>query len=211
MNDITLLVGIGAAILIGASSPGPSFLVASRIAISRSRRDGLMSALGMGLGGLAFAIASMLGLSGLLLSVPSAYWALKVLGGGYLIYLGVSAWVNSRKSLIDNHPENSVERSSPLNSFIISLTTQMSNPKALVVYTGVFATFLPTTPSISFALGVCAVVFIIETSWYTFVVLVLSTDRPRNLYLQYKLILDRISGSILGALGVKLIASAENS
>ena len=79
MTEITLLVGIGVAIFLGATSPGPSFLVTSRIAISRSRRDGLFSALGMGLGGLAFAVASLLGLSGLLLSVPAAYWVLKIL------------------------------------------------------------------------------------------------------------------------------------
>ena len=209
MTEITLLVGIGVAILVGATSPGPSFLVTSRIAISRSRRDGLFSALGMGFGGLAFAVASLLGLSGLLLSVPSAYWVLKILGGIYLIYLGVSAWVNSRRPMIDSSVVDSVGTSSPLNSFLISLSTQLSNPKALIIYTGVFATFLPVQPSVSFGVSVCAVVFAIETGWYTFVVLVLSTSKPRKLYLQYKSIIDRVSGSVLGFLGLKLILSTD--
>ena len=167
MTEITLLVGIGVAIFVGATSPGPSFLVTSRIAISRSRRDGLYSALGMGLGGLAFAIAALLGLSGLLLSVPSAYWLLKILGGIYLIYLGVSAWLNSKKAMIDSSLEDSIGRSSTLNSFLISLSTQLSNPKDLIIYTGVFATFLPAVPSIKFGISICAVVFAIETGWYT--------------------------------------------
>jgi len=188
MTEITLLVGIGVAIFVGATSPGPSFLVTSRIAISRSRRDGLLSAFGMGLGGLAFAVASLLGLSGLLLSVPAAYWVLKILGGIYLIYLGISAWQNSSKPMIDF--VDSVGRSSPLNSFLISLSTQLSNPKALIIYTSVFATFLPVQPTISFGVSVCAVVFAIESGWYTFVVLVLSTS--------------------IGALGLKLIVSTDN-
>ena len=210
MTEITLLVGIGVTIFVGATSPGPSFMVTSRIAISRSRRDGLFSAFGMGLGGLAFAVASLLGLSGLLLSVPAAYWVLKILGGIYLIYLGISAWLNSSKPMIDSGVVDSVGRSSPLNSFLISLSTQLSNPKALIIYTGVFATFLPVQPSISFGVSVCAVVFAIETGWYTFVVMVLSNSKPRKLYLQYKSIIDRVSGSILGALGLKLIVSTDN-
>ena len=209
MTEITLLVGIGVAIFLGATSPGPSFLVTSRIAISRSRRDGLFSALGMGLGGLAFVVASLLGLSGLLLSVPAAYWVLKILGGIYLIYLGGSAWLNSSKPMIDSTIVDSVGRSSPLNSFLISSSTQLSNPKALIIYTGVFATFLPVQPSISFGVSVCAVVFAIETGWYTFVVLVLSASKPRKLYLQYKSTIDRVSGSVLGALGLKLIVSTD--
>ena len=82
--------------------------------------------------------------------------------------------------------------------------------KRQIIYTGVFATFLPAEPSVSFGVSVCAVVFAIETGWYTFVVLVLSTSKPRKLYLQYKSIIDRVSGSILGALGLKLIVSTDN-
>ena len=37
----------------------------------------------MGVGGLFFAIVSLLGLHGLLLAVPSLYWALEVPGGSY--------------------------------------------------------------------------------------------------------------------------------
>jgi len=157
MTEISALLGIGLTILIGASSPGPSFVVTSRIAISRSRHDGLLAALGMGLGGLGFAIASLLGLSGLLLSVPSAYWVLKVTGGIYLIYLGISAWMNAGKPVLDS--QRATERCAPWNSFLISLGTQLSNPKALIIYTGVFATFLPAEPSIHFGIIVCAVVF----------------------------------------------------
>jgi len=55
MSTTAILFGILGALLIGAISPGPSFVLVSRIAITASRLDGFAAALGMGLGGLCSA------------------------------------------------------------------------------------------------------------------------------------------------------------
>lgn len=73
MHELTALLGIAAAISIGAASPGPSFIMVARTAVSASRIDALFAALGMGVGGLAFACLSLVGLNGLLIAVPSLY------------------------------------------------------------------------------------------------------------------------------------------
>jgi threonine/homoserine/homoserine lactone efflux protein len=60
-----MLIPLGAifgAILIGAISPGPSFVLVARTAIAVSRSAGMATAVGMGLGGLMFAGAVLLGL-----------------------------------------------------------------------------------------------------------------------------------------------------
>lgn len=51
MSEIAVILGILGALLIGAMSPGPSFIVVSRIGMTSSRRNGIAAALGMGLGG----------------------------------------------------------------------------------------------------------------------------------------------------------------
>lgn len=51
MSSTGIFISIMAALVVGAMSPGPSFVVVSRIAISRSRLDGFAAALGMGAGG----------------------------------------------------------------------------------------------------------------------------------------------------------------
>jgi threonine/homoserine/homoserine lactone efflux protein len=99
MQELTAILGISAALAIGAASPGPSFLVVARLAVSSSRVDGLYAALGMGIGGLIFACLSLLGLHGLLHAVPSLYVVLKVLGGLYLVYLGIRIWRGARRPL----------------------------------------------------------------------------------------------------------------
>jgi threonine/homoserine/homoserine lactone efflux protein len=51
MSAQLALLSILGTLAIGAISPGPSFVVVVRAAAALSRRDGLASALGMGLGG----------------------------------------------------------------------------------------------------------------------------------------------------------------
>ena len=52
MQEIAVLLGIGSAIALGAMSPGPSFVMVARKAVSASRAAGIYAALGMGAGGL---------------------------------------------------------------------------------------------------------------------------------------------------------------
>lgn len=208
MGELTSLLGIGAAICIGAASPGPSFLMVARTAASAGRANGLSAAIGMGCGALFFGIASLLGLNAIFLAVPALYVALKILGGLYLAYLGFCIWRGAKQSLepsVDAASQDSRFRQSYL---FLGLATQMSNPKTAIVYTSVFAAFMPAAPSIQYYVAVVALVFLIEAGWYSIVATTLSSAAPRNTYLRIKKWIDRSAGIILGALGFKLVASA---
>jgi threonine/homoserine/homoserine lactone efflux protein len=208
MQELSALLGIAAAIAIGAASPGPSFIMVARMAVSSSRIDALFAALGMGVGGLAFACLSLVGLHGLLLTVPSLYIALKVAGGLYLVYLGVQIWRGARKPLASGPSDAQAGPRSRARPFVLAVTTQLSNPKAAIIYASVFAAFLPPTPSLAFNVSVACLVFTIETGWYAVVALVLSSERPRLVYLRFKRWIDRAAGGVMMALGLRLATSA---
>ena len=103
MNELTALVGIVASITIGAISPGPSFIMVARTAIGSSRGEGLAAAVGMGLAGTILSIAALAGLNSLLLAMPSLYLVLKVVGGLYLVYIGVRIWAGAVSRSIGRH------------------------------------------------------------------------------------------------------------
>lgn len=210
MQEVTALLGIATALAVGAASPGPSFVMVARMAVSTSRTDGVYAALGMGVGGLFFAIASLLGLHGLLLAIPSLYWVLKVAGGLYLAYLGLRIWLGAKKPLIGGASEANSGATSTGRSFALGLTTQVSNPKTAIVYASVFAAFLPAAASLVFNLSVAGLVFVIEAGWYALVAVVLSSSAPRNAYLRYKCWIDRTAGGMMIALGLKLVSSANH-
>lgn len=209
MQEITALLGIGTALAIGAASPGPSFVMVARTAIAASRADGISAALGMGIGGLLFATAALLGLHGLLLAVPSLYWLFKVLGGLYIAYLGLQIFLDAKKTLSTRTIEPASTTRKVVRSFALGLTTQISNPKTAIVYASVFAAFLPVKSSLTFSLSIAGIVFLIETVWYTLVALALSSNIPRRAYLNYKAWIDRVAGGVMIALGFKLVTSAE--
>ena len=205
--ELSALVGIGFAIAIGAASPGPSFIMVARVAVTASRADALCAALGMGVGGLLFAALALLGLHSLLQAVPQLYVALKVLGGLYLVYLGCRIWQGAEQSLSQGAIDESLTRTG-MRSFVLALATQMSNPKAAIVYASVFAAFLPQAPSLTFSAAVAMLVFLIEFVWYAAVALTLSAERPRNVYLRLKTWIDRAAGSVMLLLGLRLVTSA---
>jgi threonine/homoserine/homoserine lactone efflux protein len=207
MQEFVALAGIVGALSVGVVSPGPSFVMVARLAVATSRANGLRAAVGMGVGGVVFAGAALLGLQAVLLAVPSVYLALKVLGGLYLCYLGCRILLAAKVPLTVEASDQSV--GSPLaRSFWLGLTTQVSNPKTAIVYASVFAAFLPSTFSPLFAAVLLCVVFILEAGWYAVVATMLSSSRPRRAYLSYKARIDRAAGLVMFGLGLKLIASA---
>ncbi len=207
MTDFSPLFGVIAALAVGVISPGPSFVMVARQAVSTTRAQGLMAALGMGLGGLVFAAAALAGLQALLLAVPALYLALKVLGGLYLAWLGWCIWAGAKTPLLVDDASAPASRA-PVRALALGLATQLSNPKTAIVYASVFAAFLPAAPGWAFSGLLLLAVLVVETLWYALVALVLSAARPRAAYLRGKTWVDRLAGAVMMGLGLKLVLSA---
>ena len=207
MQELMSLLGIVGALAIGVVSPGPSFVMVARAAVSASRPHGIAASLGMGLGSVVFAVAALLGLQAVLLAVPALYIGLKVLGGLYLCYLGYRILSGAKEPLrvggSDTQGHASLHR-----AFLLGFTTQVSNPKTAIVYASVFAALLPNAFSVPFALSLVCVVFAVEAAWYTIVAVLLSSSGPRRAYLSCKAWVDRTAGAVMVGLGLRLIATA---
>lgn len=208
MQELSALAGVLAALTVGVISPGPSFVMVARTAVSASRSNGLAAALGMGAGGVVFALAALLGLQAILLAVLSLYLVLKVAGGLYLAYLGFRIWNSAKHPLVVQGESSGGDASLP-RSLALGFVTQVSNPKTAIVYASVFAAFLPVAPSIGFDFALVTIVFAIEAGWYAIVALALSSERPRRAYLRYKAGVDRVAGSVMMLLGLKLVLSGQ--
>lgn len=208
MSSIAILLSIVGTVLIGAMSPGPSFVLVSHTAIMRSRKAGLAAALGMGIGGAIFALLALAGLHALLVRVEWAYLLFKLFGGAYLAYLGVRIWRGASLPL-PLEQAGGVDQGAPAwKSFAVGLATQLSNPKTALVYGSIFAAFLPAPPERWLFTALPLGVFLVEAGWYVAVALVFSADRPRAAYGRVKHIVDRVAGAVLVGLGLRLILDA---
>jgi threonine/homoserine/homoserine lactone efflux protein len=78
-----------AAALALAVVPGPAVLYIVAQSVDQGRLAGLVSALGIGVGGLVHVLAATIGLSSLLASSATAFTIVKYAGAAYLVILGI--------------------------------------------------------------------------------------------------------------------------
>lgn len=208
MHDLLVLFGILGAVAVGIVSPGPSFVLVSRIAVTGSRLDGLAAALGMGLGGALFGTLALAGLTALLQQVEWLYLVLKVAGGLYLVWIGLRIWLRAAQPLATPQEAAVARAGSAGKAFRIALITQVSNPKAAIVYGSVFAAFLPPAPLGWLLVALPPLLFLMEAGWYAIVALAFSSRGPRAAYLGWKTWIDRVAGGVMALLGLRLIGES---
>lgn len=208
METLLALTGILLAVLLGAISPGPSFLFVARTAVSASRASGLAAAAGMGFGAVVYAVLAMLGLQAVFASLPWLYSLVKIAGGLYLLYIAVQMWRGASAPLA-LEATDATGPDTRLRAFAAAAATQLANPKAAVLYGSIFAALLPPSPGLLVTVLLPLAVFTIETAWYSVVALVLSAAGPRALYLRAKASVDRAAGAVMGLLGLKLLTAGD--
>ncbi|RKE86140.1 threonine/homoserine/homoserine lactone efflux protein [Rhizobium sp. AG855] len=199
------------AIAVGAMSPGPSFVLVSRISMSHSRIHGLACAIGMGLGGALFTTLALVGLVALLQQVEWLYLVLKLAGGLYLVYLGIRIWQGAKVPMTPVSGGEAGQLSSPWRSLGLAFATQVSNPKTAVVYASIFAAMMPATPPLALLLALPPAIFLVEAGWYAIVAFAFSAERAQRVYLRWKTGIDRLAGLVIGALGLRLLGETLSS
>ncbi|HAU68721.1 MAG TPA: threonine transporter [Gammaproteobacteria bacterium] len=209
MQEYSFLLAIAGVLAAGAMSPGPSFFVVAQNALSRSRADGLATAVGTALGVALFAILAGFGVVALLEQMPKVYLVLKIVGGVYLLWIASKIWRGATQSLTDSEgiQENPVTgmEGGPWRSFMQGLIVQTSNPKTAIVIAGIFAAFVPATPPPFTVSLVTVTAFIIDFSWYAIVAITLSNAHSRRIYDKAKPTFDRAAALFLVLVALRLI------
>lgn len=204
MSEYSFLLTIAIVFIFGTISPGPSFILVAKTAVSKPINEGIGIALGLSLGAVFFTILAIFGLYTLFQASPFLYGLFKVLGGMYLLYLAYKILKHSDEPLVVEDVEIQKKAKSFFKAIIFGFLTQISNPKTAIIIGSIFAALLPQElPAYSEVL-LCLLAFLIDFTWYACVVFLLSTNKSQKLYLRFKKYIDRIAGIILAGLGIKL-------
>lgn len=201
--NIIALATIFGALILGAISPGPSFILVARTAMASARRAGMGAAVGMAAGSFIISLVALLGLHTLLSAVPWLWLALKTVGGLYLLWMAFRMFRGAKQPLLMT--QGSATGQSFQRAFLTAFGTQVSNPKTAVVFAGIFAALLPPHISTVMYVSLPVISMLVDGLWYAFVAYALSSSGPRNTYLRYKAMFDRLGGSVMALLGIRLI------
>jgi RhtB (resistance to homoserine/threonine) family protein len=117
-------------------TPGPDTVYILGRSIAQGREAGVASALGISLGSIFHTCAAALGLSAILATSAIAFGTIKLIGGAYLIFLGIKMVLDRRKQL--SLPSN-FRRRTTMAAFRQGILTNILNPKVALF----FLAFLP--------------------------------------------------------------------
>ncbi|MFX1739845.1 LysE family translocator [Paraburkholderia sp. A1RI_3L] len=126
ISDFPLFVG---AVMLLNVTPGPDMAYVAGQSIAHGRRAGILSALGVSVGGSVHTLACALGLSALIAASPAAFTLIKWVGAIYLVYLGLQ--------MVRRNDATSAVSSAlrPSGSFVVrGIVSNVTNPKVLLFY-----------------------------------------------------------------------------
>lgn len=128
---------------IAIASPGPATLMAINNSLAHGQRSAVWSSLGNASGLFCLSAAAMLGLGALLASSEMLFNAVKVVGAGYLFYLGVRQLLKNSPMLADGaEAGDGRRRPRPLKLYKSAFVTAVTNPKATLFFTALFPQFV---------------------------------------------------------------------
>jgi threonine/homoserine/homoserine lactone efflux protein len=203
MGEYSFVIAIIIVFIFGTMSPGPSFILVAKTAVSKPFSEGIGVSIGLAIGAVFFTLLAIFGLYALFETVPFLYGVFKLFGGVYLLYLAYKIWKYSDESLSMDMKQ---ERSSKgfLKAMLFGFLTQISNPKTAIIIGSIFAALLPKELPAYSELLLCLIAFSIDAIWYCMVVSLLSTQKSQKIYLRFKKYIDRVAGTLLAALGIKI-------
>ncbi len=189
--------------LLAVMSPGPSFVVILRTAAVRSKRAGIIVAFAMGIVTLGWALAAWFGLAVLFALFPWVYAGFKLAGAAYLIFLAIQLWRHAGDRFEFENVADAGTKGD-WQAFKLGALTQIANPKVAIFFGSIFVAILPPSPSSGLMALVFAIVFLNEFVWYAFLATIMASKPVRQRYVSAKPILDRVTGTFLGFLGVRI-------
>lgn len=186
--------------LLMAMLPGPNTVVISWLSATRSRAEGLRAVAGVVTATLVWIAVALFGVGALLAEAGGLYRLLRLAGAAYLIWIG---W-----RMIRAHGTGLSGQGTPAfagrSPFVTGLMTTLSNPKSAVFWTSAFLVAVPPAAPAWFYAAILGLIGVQTALWYGGVAVFFSTGFARQQYLRVAARLDRLTGAVMIALGLKL-------
>ncbi|MDO6561511.1 LysE family translocator [Paraglaciecola chathamensis] len=188
-------------------TPGIDTVLVIKNASRSGGRDGVVTSLGICLGLFVHATFSAVGISAILLQSAELFMAVKWVGAGYLIWLGVSALKAAFKgdaSVAIN--ATGLKMSNLTRSLKEGFLSNVLNPKTAVFYLAFLPQFIdPQHSPFAQAMSMAAIHFIIAMVWQCGLAGAVSSAKRFFASSTAMRWMEGVSGSVLVFLGAKLL------
>jgi threonine/homoserine/homoserine lactone efflux protein len=188
-------------------TPGPNTLLVIRYCLTAPRRVAAYAALGTVTGTLCWGLAGWLGINALFQAAPFAYFALKIAGGLYLVWLGIRVFADALKArravdVIAEKIEIPVRA-----AYRMGLATNLANPKSALFVASLFAVTMPAGTPFHYGLAAIAVMVSVSALYYLCLVSLITHPKVAAGYLKAKRKIDLGVATVFVGFGTKLLLS----
>ena len=201
VGQLLALIGVWVAAI---ASPGPDVVQIARLGV-KSRAAGVACAVGIMIGNTGWIAASLLGLSALIQAAPEILAVLQLVGGAYLLWMGIGA-VRAGLAAKETTTSDDVAPAAALptsKALCIGIATNLSNPKAVLFFGAVFAQFVKPGMGWEWMLVILLTLVVIGFAW--FVGFALLVDKVSGFLDRYGHVVDVVTGLIFVTLALWMI------
>jgi len=183
--------------------PGPTILLVVSYALGQGRRAALPMATGVALGDFTAMTLSMLGLGALLAASATLFAALKWIGAGYLVWLGIKLWRAGGTSLAPA----ARSAGSPLAMMLHAWLVTALNPKSLTFFVAFLPQFLDPHADFATQMLVFESTFLVLAATNAFGYALIA-GRARQAIASPRLVatVNRLGGTLLIGAGIATVA-----
>jgi len=193
-------------VLFGLMSPGPNILAVIGTSVRGGRHPGLALAMGVAVGSGLWACLAVAGLTTLLSTYANVLIVLKIVGGLYLIWLGVKSLRSAMtaKAISDQALELGQKWQV---YFLRGLAIQMSNPKAAMVMLAIVSVGLTSGAPAWVSAVLIVGITLLSTIGHAIYALAFSTRSVISGYLSVRRWVEGLMGIVFSTAGVRLMMS----
>ena len=188
--------------LIGAMSPGPSMAVVINNAIFKGRYNGILTAIGHGIGIAVYATFAVLGLRLIIETNIFVFNGLQILSIIFLIFIGIKSLLTIENINIEKKDikENTI-------SFLQGFSISILNPKILIWFIAIYFQFMSTDNELLFNIYLVSIAGIIDACWYMILSIAVTTSSALSFFQKKLILFQKIQGFFFLALGLGLLVN----
>ncbi|ACA40303.1 LysE family translocator [Lysinibacillus sp. fkY74-1] len=190
--------------------PGPAVIITITQTLKSGKKNGIYTALGIGLGDLVHTLAAVLGLSAILMQSATAFEVVKYVGVAYLVYLGIQMLVTKPKKI----EQPTVEQSPASTSFRQGFLAEILNPKTALFFLAFLPQFIQhNETSITVQLLTLGITFVVMSALYTILLAVVTSFIGEKIFTKASgssRWLEKTVGFVYIGLGVRLALQTQS-
>ncbi|WP_131669558.1 LysE family translocator [Psychrobacter pygoscelis] len=205
------ILAVATITILAVISPGGDFAIVTRNSYLHGQRCGLFTAIGIAAAVWIHVAYTLLGVSVILQQSAFLLNIVKLIGTAYLVTIGIQTYrhTESQNIQLDSHQAStSSGHLSAATAFKNGFMTNALNPKTTLFVLSIYSQVVSIDTSLIIQVAYGLFMSLAHLLWFTLVACILSHSRIREQLLQKQVLVNRIIGIVLGALGILLLLSS---